>query len=244
MLTTRSPLIGEIIGFGLSGVLCGATVMIGDVDMGGWPCVFYIFGFLGILWYPLWLWLAYESPYDHPTITQEEINFINCPENREKNDDPNNISKPFLADSEDNILSSTAADKDQDKLDYDEYADVDTTHGMIHGTVSYRSRQPSRISSLDPEIPTLKAFHSQAESLNGKKHIGHTKPDLFGESVSVGAAPVKRVRRRAPWDVFFSNPATLVLLVASWTYGWIGFMLISEMPTYLQDELGRFVTQY
>lgn len=52
------------------------------------------------------------------------------------------------------------------------------------------------------------------------------------------AEPPKRVKRRAPWRAFFTHPASLVLLLGCWQQGWIGFMLLSEMPTYLTDELG------
>jgi hypothetical protein len=53
--------------------------------------------------------------------------------------------------------------------------------------------------------------------------------------------PPKRVRRRAPWRAFFTHPASLVLLLGCWQQGWIGFMLLSEMPTYLTDELGMSI---
>jgi hypothetical protein len=44
--------------------------------------------------------------------------------------------------------------------------------------------------------------------------------------------------RRTPWVAFFTHPASLVLLQASWVFGWIGFSLLSELPSFLSDQLG------
>jgi hypothetical protein len=41
-----------------------------------------------------------------------------------------------------------------------------------------------------------------------------------------------------PWGEFFTNPVSLTLLLNNFTFGWIGFMLLSEIPAYLTDELG------
>ena len=46
-----------------------------------------------------------------------------------------------------------------------------------------------------------------------------------------------RIKRRAPWIAFFTTPETLNLLLASWVLGWINFMLLTEMPSYLTDQL-------
>ncbi|KAG7217371.1 hypothetical protein INR49_021538 [Caranx melampygus] len=68
---------GAVIAMPLAGVL---------VQYVGWSSVFYIYGNLermtqtlqcfGIVWYVLWLLLAYGSPAAHPTITDEERMYI------------------------------------------------------------------------------------------------------------------------------------------------------------------------
>jgi hypothetical protein len=68
---------GEILGFSLSGYLVESTLMINGYDYGGWPSVFYVFGCVGILWFPYWAWYSYETPGHHPKITSEELAFIN-----------------------------------------------------------------------------------------------------------------------------------------------------------------------
>ena len=69
--------VGEIIGFSLSGALAGSSIYIGGDFYGGWPSIFYVFGLSGILWFPLWIYAAHESPAVHPYITQEEVLLIN-----------------------------------------------------------------------------------------------------------------------------------------------------------------------
>lgn len=44
--------------------------------LGGWPSVFYVFGVLGCVWFVFWLYLVYDSPEEHPRITQEEYDYI------------------------------------------------------------------------------------------------------------------------------------------------------------------------
>ncbi|CAL8357005.1 unnamed protein product [Lota lota] len=58
---------GAVIAMPLAGIL---------VQYVGWPSVFYIYGVFGIIWYAFWLLLAYGSPADHPTISDEERLYI------------------------------------------------------------------------------------------------------------------------------------------------------------------------
>lgn len=69
--------IGEIGGFSLSGILAETDFTYQDVHYGGWPLIFYVFGAMGMLWFPLWIYAAHESPIVHPYISKEEIAFIN-----------------------------------------------------------------------------------------------------------------------------------------------------------------------
>ncbi|KAF7698984.1 hypothetical protein HF521_003726 [Silurus meridionalis] len=58
---------GAVIAMPLAGVL---------VQYVGWPSVFYIYGVFGIIWYMFWLFLAYDSPAVHPTISEQERIYI------------------------------------------------------------------------------------------------------------------------------------------------------------------------
>lgn len=78
MITTAysGMYLGEIIGFSLSGVLIEAHMLVGGQDWGGWPSVFYVFGCAGILWYPYWMYMAYETPSSHPGMSAAELSYI------------------------------------------------------------------------------------------------------------------------------------------------------------------------
>ncbi|XP_048014254.1 vesicular glutamate transporter 2.2 [Megalobrama amblycephala] len=58
---------GAVIAMPLAGIL---------VQYSGWSSVFYIYGCFGIVWYMFWILVSYESPADHPTITDEERTYI------------------------------------------------------------------------------------------------------------------------------------------------------------------------
>ncbi|KAK2713985.1 hypothetical protein QYM36_009765 [Artemia franciscana] len=47
------------------------------VDSLGWEAVFYIEGCVGFVWAALWLMLVYDSPDQHPRISEKERDFIN-----------------------------------------------------------------------------------------------------------------------------------------------------------------------
>uniref|UniRef100_A0A8C7YYV3 Solute carrier family 17 member 6b n=1 Tax=Oryzias sinensis TaxID=183150 RepID=A0A8C7YYV3_9TELE len=58
---------GAVIAMPLAGIL---------VQYSGWSSVFYVYGCVGIFWYIFWILVSYESPADHPTITDEERCYI------------------------------------------------------------------------------------------------------------------------------------------------------------------------
>ncbi|XP_017492785.1 PREDICTED: vesicular glutamate transporter 2.2-like, partial [Rhagoletis zephyria] len=58
---------GAVVGLPMSGFL---TKWI------GWETCFYFYGLLGLGWYASWLWLSFEKPSKHPTISREELAYI------------------------------------------------------------------------------------------------------------------------------------------------------------------------
>ncbi|KAI7790621.1 vesicular glutamate transporter 2.2 [Triplophysa rosa] len=58
---------GAVIAMPLAGIL---------VQYSGWSSVFYLYGSFGMVWYMFWILVSYESPADHPTITDEERTYI------------------------------------------------------------------------------------------------------------------------------------------------------------------------
>uniref|UniRef100_A0A1I8FWN9 MFS domain-containing protein n=2 Tax=Macrostomum lignano TaxID=282301 RepID=A0A1I8FWN9_9PLAT len=58
---------GAVLGLFLSGLLS---------DWLGWPAPFYFYGVLGIAWFSVWWFNAFERPGLHPTISEEERVYI------------------------------------------------------------------------------------------------------------------------------------------------------------------------
>ncbi|EEB20314.1 conserved hypothetical protein [Pediculus humanus corporis] len=58
---------GVVLGMPLSGLLIGGI---------GWQAPFYFYGVVGLLWYLFWLWLTFEKPCKHPTISAKELYYI------------------------------------------------------------------------------------------------------------------------------------------------------------------------
>uniref|UniRef100_A0A1B0GEM0 Major facilitator superfamily (MFS) profile domain-containing protein n=2 Tax=Glossina morsitans morsitans TaxID=37546 RepID=A0A1B0GEM0_GLOMM len=62
---------GFSIGIGLTYVICGFII-----DNFSWRYAFFTTGSLGMLWCFLWYMLAYNTPHEHPRITDEELEYI------------------------------------------------------------------------------------------------------------------------------------------------------------------------
>ncbi|XP_076767247.1 vesicular glutamate transporter [Xylocopa sonorina] len=56
-----------VIGMPLSGCLTSTF---------GWSASFYFYGMSGLIWYCFWLWLAFEKPSKHPSISARELRYI------------------------------------------------------------------------------------------------------------------------------------------------------------------------
>lgn len=70
--------IGTVIAMPISGLLCDSTFL------GGWPAAFYVFGLVGVVWFVLWCLLVYNSPQEHPRISDEERIYIETNQGEEQ----------------------------------------------------------------------------------------------------------------------------------------------------------------
>lgn len=62
-------MIGTIVAQSSAGYLLKIT----DDD---WPLVFYAVGVVALVWYVLWNLLVYNTPNEHPTISDQELNYL------------------------------------------------------------------------------------------------------------------------------------------------------------------------
>merc|ERR1712126_781233 len=56
-----------MVGFPVSGILG---------DWVGWDAPYYVFGLCGVVWYCFWLWLSFEKPSKHSSISPKEQSYI------------------------------------------------------------------------------------------------------------------------------------------------------------------------
>ncbi|XP_034942652.1 vesicular glutamate transporter 3-like isoform X2 [Chelonus insularis] len=66
-----SAYMGGGVGIGLTYPLCGFII-----ENVNWEIVFYCTSCFGIIWYILWLFLVYDTPQQHPRISEKEKNYI------------------------------------------------------------------------------------------------------------------------------------------------------------------------
>ncbi|XP_058803911.1 putative inorganic phosphate cotransporter [Phymastichus coffea] len=64
---------GASLGLFLGIVIPGLIIKYSDM---GWAAVFYLFGTIGIIWFPTWTLFVYNNPPEHPFISQEEREYL------------------------------------------------------------------------------------------------------------------------------------------------------------------------
>lgn len=64
-------ILGSSIGAALTYPMCGWII-----DEWGWEWVFYTNGILGTMWYIWWLYCVFDSPEQHPRISEAEKEYI------------------------------------------------------------------------------------------------------------------------------------------------------------------------
>ncbi|XP_014781935.1 uncharacterized transporter slc-17.2 isoform X2 [Octopus bimaculoides] len=70
-ITLAGQIIGNILGFSISGFLC-----VYGFDH-GWGSIFYIFGGICLVFSCVWFYVVYDNPDVHPTISEEERSYLN-----------------------------------------------------------------------------------------------------------------------------------------------------------------------
>ena len=182
--TTMSGMyVGEVIGFSGSGILCAKDLEFAGLSVGRWPGTFYVFGVLTLLYVPIWVSYAWNSPEECPYITPEELELL------------------------------------QDEL-------PSTDHAAVANSMT------------DDEDLVGGRLHRRARGANDD--IGMSGMDRASASSSQKVARVDTSIALAdvPWALYFSNPVALTCIINAWNFGWINFMMLSEMPAYLSNELG------
>ncbi len=188
--------IGEIIGFSLSGMLVESDTSIAGWYFGGWQSVFYVFGLLGVVWFPYWALYAYDTPEKHPYITQEELRYINS-------------GKDFTA----------LKDVEQDSKTVPLLFDVETVLGMSgSGSGSGDDAEnPIHISQSDlharPRSRATSAADNSESLFGGNRHPSAERKRNISIISEEGR---EEASARIPWGAFFTNKVSLTLFANSW----------------------------
>lgn len=283
--TLSGVYLGEMVAFLVSGLIIDKSLVSPQgYELAGWRGAFYSFGLVGCLWFPFWMYFAYEKPQDHPDLSAEELAYIR------------DGSHPIPAAASESESPLRAASRSVS------VSVPSFSHTGIHGerapsgvygerlllfpsppppTSSSSPRFPSDPSSGiqdlpggagstrrndsndDLDRPLLGGFFNSVQphsSLDSSTH-SHASLSLAAAvlapvGISGGGAQwttgdpshhpqsqsswsdLVLLYRRTPWGLILSSPAVLTLFFASFTNGYIGFLLLSEMPSYLTDQLG------
>ena len=78
-----------------------------------------------------------------------------------------------------------------------------------------------------------------AEGLTGPNLEGGVEPNPALDSNSDKNNRKGFSYNEIPWGEIFSNPVSLTLFFNMFTYGWIGYMVMTELPSFLTDVLGK-----
>lgn len=220
---------GTIIAFSLSGIICETDFKVGNTQLGTWHGTFYLFALFGFIWLPFWWWRAYERPEDHPDMTKEELAIIN--KNKIQHTIKDHIAYEKITIAAESTTTSLLEDSFQNPI--------------ISG-FDVENELPQR---LNPNSYIPSAFNHNEVTLNNtevlpplKERMLSTDSHLSLREREVSIMDSKNefddIIAGTPWIHFFTNKHSLTLLLNSWVTGWIGFTLLSEMPTFLNDELG------
>ena len=230
---------GEIVGFSFSGLLVQSQLYVAGMSLGGWQTVFYLFGLLGLLWFPVWMYVVCETPSSHPTITEEELKYIlrsndsySVPDGAGDKDVDDLSILPAAAIGSPEVLSVTLSplvDGEDVRIDDDNTATTD--HSTEAGSAPSSSREASAV-KLDLMIDQIKKklllhrqkgrYRSIAQELDPEQGSRSDEDTDHCSTPRISRTSDSdrrlQVLRGTPWRLFFTHPTAVCLLAAGFQY--------------------------
>jgi MFS family permease len=293
-IVTSGSYLGEIVGFAISGALVGS-----NIDLGNWQSTFYIFGFLGLLWYPLFIYFIYDKPELHPHISLEERELISGTENQERRRSETHYfvglvsgvnltyikqAKPLSLPEDDRKAKSFVNFRSPNNNDFFTSNGKESNFRRAHSLGG--SDKSSTMSITGPQL-SLSSLKQSLLNNKDNNQDGHKK-SIVNFSVSgtddnnssskydkLAAVGINRnsgdfekfreynidsresnytdineqsrtndqinqesLFNSIPWSKFFTHKESLTLFFNHFTFGFVEFLLISEMPSFLVTQLG------
>jgi MFS family permease len=179
---------GEMIGISVSGLLIDSSWKVNGEEWGGWQSVFYVFGIVGILWFPFWALFAYERPEVHPKISREEVELIN------HGKDGKSSSSSYS--------SVPAGSGGITSQHYSVLPELDSAFNPIIGD-----------GEDDLEMIVFGLSASGPLRNDSSHHSGKQEGDL-----EVDPTEKLVSKPSPPWFLFFTHPVCLAFYVNSWTF--------------------------
>jgi hypothetical protein len=231
-VTASGMYFGEILGVSISGIIVNKSLWINGEDWGGWPLVFYLFGLLGFVWFPVYAFLAYESPETHPRITQSELDLFK--ENRalqfqgNGNVDDQSHSVPLSSPNRKRFIFQSSHEYDQLK-DPSSSHDDKTVSSSISPTRAKREYEMVTFSPLNEdekkEVDSRTDLESDIEEINFSRSGGagnHSEYTGNSNSSSINSSQRRftkdEIASNPPWFQFFTHPVLLAYYCSSATF--------------------------
>jgi hypothetical protein len=254
---------GEIIGFSLSGYLVSSSssIELSSIQIGGWPSAFYFFSVVGLLWTPFYFYNVYGSPEDHPSITFEERQLIRkgLLEDEQQQQKHEIVIHSQQRDEEtedgkgdqDRLLGHTSRTPSHSSAQPELRKRISSIGGAIAseslyvppnldphpsgGSVGYSSLPLDHLSTSSSPGGATSSFpsHQQQSPL-----LSHDQLHPLVPSTSSRRAMNDLTFSDIPWLAFATRPEALVLFLCHWCYAFVGFILLTEIPAFLTEELG------
>lgn len=206
---------GEIVGFSLSGVLVGTDLPINGQAWGGWQLVFYVFGILGILWFPYWALFAYETPDDHPYITAEEKALIRAGKDY--------LTVTVVGDEDSKyqgLLGPSSGESPVIQYDY-RTPSMEGTNPMMRmsfSSVKSDDKKENNPFSIDGPMEDVEFATNPIHAVATSANNSFAALQQRDRTVSQEKAERESLASRIPWSHLVSHPIALTLLLNNWTY--------------------------
>lgn len=243
--------IGVIISFSVSSALLDSDIIINGNRFGSWDACFYIFGLLGIAWFPYWIIMAYETPAKHPGITPAELEKINegkhFPEGEELEElhtRVRELSYSPMMDTPGTGVELVERDRNNSSLSdvHDNVASSNKSSNLASRSLSsadesdvyHENSVPITLESVAMNM--VKTRQSKKARLDGKQTVFPGRPRKL--SIVRKKDARKDMSARIPWMHFLTNPVALTIHYNCWVDGFIGFTLLSLMPAFLEKQFG------
>jgi len=192
---------------------CGVGTVVSMATAGvicqtlGWEAVFYITGLCGVVWFVFWTCLIYDTPSQHPFITLAERDLIEV-----------SLGKTSLY-----PIGSGGEST---------FSQPSPTHELQEDYETMEVPQESRKDESSSDTTT--AYSSDDSVINELFRTDQLQQTTRDKSQKVKASDC---HHKVPWKHMFKSRAVWALTVANVCQSFSGYLLLTEVPTFIAQVL-------